>query len=65
MGLVIEILKIEASLHDSNADNVYLFAEVIADELNRVGIAESASIGSTRGLANFAMQASTPPAHPR
>jgi len=57
VGLVIEILKVEASLHENDADNIYTFIEVIADELKKAGIPEATRFGGFSRVGDYAEQA--------
>lgn len=56
VGLVVEILKVEASLHENDGNTLYRFLEVIDDELAKRGIPAEARFGSYRGIGDYARQ---------
>lgn len=64
VGLVIEVLKVEASLHENDGDNIYMFIEVIEDELKKAGIAKSTRFGRFSRIGDYAEQACHAPPTP-
>ena len=61
VGLVIEILKVEASLHENDGDNIYTFIEVVEDELKKAGIQEAVRFGGFFRVGDYAEQACRAP----
>lgn len=63
IGLVIEVLKVEASLHDNDGDTIYMFVEVIEDELKKAGIPASSRFGKLSEIGDYAEQATQAPTY--
>jgi hypothetical protein len=61
VGLVIEILKVEASLHENDGDTIHLFVEVIDEELAKAGIPANARFGTHQRIGDFGRRAVEPP----
>jgi len=61
VGLVVEILKVEADLHENRGDIISDFVEVIDEELKRQGIGASVRYGRFTGLGDYGQQATMPP----
>jgi hypothetical protein len=61
VGLVIEILKVEGSLHDNDGDNIHIFIEVIEDELKKADIPQSTRFGKFSRVGDYAEQATQAP----
>lgn len=61
VGIVIEILKVEASLHENDGGSIYTFIEVIEDELNKAGIPHATRFGKFSAIGNYAEQATQDP----
>ncbi len=57
VGLVVEILKVEASLHENDGDVIHMFIEVIDDELTKAGIPTAARLGTHHRIGDYARQA--------
>jgi hypothetical protein len=57
LGLVVEILKVEASLHENDGDTLYMFIEVIDEELTKAGIPAAARLGTHACIGDYAQQA--------
>ena len=57
VGLVVEILKVEASLHENDGDTICMFIEVIDDELTKAGIPAAARLGTHQAIVDYARQA--------
>ena len=57
VGLVIEILKVEASLHENDGDTTGTFVAVINEELTKAGVPAATRLGAHQGLYDFARQA--------
>ncbi len=57
MGLVIEILVLEAYLADNAPDSMRCIVEVVADELRKSGLTDTVIFGSRVGSRYFVTQA--------
>jgi hypothetical protein len=61
VGLVVEILKVEAGLHENKGDIIYDFVEVIDEELRRQGVVSSVRYGRFTRVGDYSQQAIMPP----
>jgi len=61
VGLVVEILKVEAGLHENHGATVADFVRIIDEELERKGISEIVRRGNCPDIEPFVDQAFTPP----
>jgi hypothetical protein len=64
VGLVIEILKVEANFHDNTGGIIYEFVEIIDEEITKQGIGVSARYGRLSRTGQYSAQATTPPNWP-
>ena len=62
VGLVVEILKVEAGLHENRGDIIYDFIEVIDEELKRQRVVSSVRYGRFTRVGDYRQQATMPPA---
>lgn len=61
LGLVVEILKVEANLHENQGDTIYNFLKIIDEELQRFGVEPVVRYGRFKDFSDFGEQAMTPP----
>jgi len=61
VGVVIEILKVEAGLHENEGNAIYDFVQVIDEELIRRGVPPVVRYGRFKGVGDYRQQATRPP----
>ena len=44
-------------MHENDVDNIYMFLEVIDDELRKAGIPPATRLGTHRGVGDYGLQA--------